>query len=144
MVLELSGGKSDFFTNMSVPNDELASQNLISEPEEIEDSEASNYDEVRRKNEQRRIRQLPNQIVFDESQKDGGRNAVSRFDGLGEETSVTRPGHNNCIKASNHILRERISGQESSKIQLTNSIADQGGDVQLTEKDTLQQSLEAH
>ena len=45
---------SGFEDDNSVPCDELASQNMISCPEEIEDSQASDYSIVLRKNEKKR------------------------------------------------------------------------------------------
>jgi hypothetical protein len=38
------------FEGSSVPNEELASENMISEPEEIEDSQASDFSEIKKKN----------------------------------------------------------------------------------------------
>ena len=45
---------SGFEDDNSVPCDELASQNMISHPEEIEDSQASDYSTVLRENEKKR------------------------------------------------------------------------------------------
>ena len=38
------------YDDNSLPNDELASQNMISVPDEIEDSQASDYTEVKNRN----------------------------------------------------------------------------------------------
>lgn len=46
--------KCSGFEDFSVPNDELASQNMISEPDEIEDSKDSNYSQICEQNARRR------------------------------------------------------------------------------------------
>ena len=46
------------FDDNSVPNDELGSANLISEPDDIEDSQASDFKEIREKNQDKHRRQI--------------------------------------------------------------------------------------
>ena len=61
------------FEGSSVPNDELASQNKISEPEEIEDSNASDFIEIQKKNE---VKRKYNRQNF-EGGSDGGNNEAA-------------------------------------------------------------------
>ena len=58
------------FDDNSVPCDELASMNLISYPEEIEDSQASDFSQVRRKNDRKRALQPANRFHFNSPYND--------------------------------------------------------------------------
>ena len=60
-----AGNSNDFLSNcdeMSMPNDELASQNMISEPDEVEDSQASDYPQIKKKNDLKHAARQPHAI----------------------------------------------------------------------------------
>ena len=64
--VRLDRSNTDFLSgNMSVPNDELASQNLISDPEEIEDSQASDFSRIKRNNALKRKWLVPKEVIFE-------------------------------------------------------------------------------
>lgn len=125
--LEISS-KSDFLSNMSVPNDELASQNLISDPEEIEDSLASDFSAIKRKNELKRSRQ-PHQNINYEGGSSGSGNAVDRKSQNNQQDVKTNGFGNHH---DDHLRARHRDGYVDHN------------DVQVTEKDNLQRSLEAH
>ena len=52
------------FDENSLPCDELASLNMISYPEEIEDSQASDYIQVKRKNDYKRALQPATRFTY--------------------------------------------------------------------------------
>ena len=72
----LSNSNMDFMSNFdeySLPIDELASHNMISAPDEITDSQASNYQVVKMRNEWRRkMRAKASRVDMRENCDEGG------------------------------------------------------------------------
>ena len=131
------------FDDNSMPCDELASQNMISEPCEIEDSQASDYLQIKHKNERKRRNQGKEPQDPHNLDEIGSqlypKNMLS-------DSNTKLPGDGSLMgsKSRQNMPQNKGMSHEPEIKEFNPLVGAEGFDSQVTEKDDLMMSLEQH